>query len=268
MKNYLPDETKEQRKVRKAQEKMQKSSPVLDTNHSSKRYVACLKFGKKYGPEYVNTLYRMVDRNLTLDYEFVCFTEDTKGLDPHIRTESLPFSAQIQGWWYKPYFLDPKLCIQGTILFIDLDVIVFRNIDNLFTYNPEQFMIIRDFNRCRIKNYDKFNSSIFRLNTGQHSHVYSEFVKDPSLNSRRFHGDQDWIRNQVKTGFEYWPEEWIQSYKWEMRNKPQMTRGKNGKRNFATPGEPDIKPDTSVAVFHGDPNPHDCVDPWCQQHWH
>ena len=36
-----------------------------------KKYVVCLKHGKKYGPEYVNTLAKMVKRNCTLDYEFV-----------------------------------------------------------------------------------------------------------------------------------------------------------------------------------------------------
>ena len=46
-----------------------------------KKYVVCLKHGKKYGPEYVNTLANMVQRNCTLDYEFVCYTEDPTGID-------------------------------------------------------------------------------------------------------------------------------------------------------------------------------------------
>ena len=46
-----------------------------------KKYVVCLKHGKKYGPEYVNTLANMVQRNCTLDYEFVCYTEDPIGID-------------------------------------------------------------------------------------------------------------------------------------------------------------------------------------------
>lgn len=257
------NETKQQRKLRKEQAKLS----ALESNNQ-KNYVVCLKFGTKYSSEYVNVLYNMVQRNLTLEHEFVCFTENTNGLNPDIKTKSLPFSNEIHGWWYKPFFFNPQLGLNGTILFIDLDVIIFRNIDYLFTYMPEQFMIIRDFNRCRIKNYDKFNSSVFRLNTGQHSQVYYDFIKDPKQNCRRFHGDQDWIRHQIKSNYMYWPETWIQSYKWEMRGRPTMSRDETGKRNFQSPGEPNILSDTSIAVFHGDPNPHNCIDPWCKRYWH
>jgi hypothetical protein len=71
-------ETKEQRKHRKARERMGLSLS------DQKRYVFCLKWGTKYGPEYVNKLYNMVQRNTTLDYEFICLTENKTGLDPHI----------------------------------------------------------------------------------------------------------------------------------------------------------------------------------------
>ena len=46
-----------------------------------------------------------------------------------------------------------------------------------------------------VRNYNKFNSSVFRLTTGQHSHVYcTEFMQDPSIPIKRFPGDQDWLR--------------------------------------------------------------------------
>lgn len=231
-------------------------------------YVVCLKYGNKYSAEYVNKLYSMVKRNLTVPFEFVCFTEDTTGIDPAITTKELPVSEKIQGWWYKPMFFNPGLGLRGTILFIDLDVIIFKNIDKLFTYKPGHFLIIRDFNRHLFKNYDKFNSSVFRLETGQHRKVYDDFIKDPTPIIRRYHGDQDWIRVCIKNDFYYWPDEWIQSYKWEMRNKAKLLRDKQGKRNFETPGTPTIKSDTSIAVFHGDPNPHDCIDPWCKENWY
>ena len=62
---------------------------------------------------------------------------------------------------------------------------------------------------------------------------------------------QDWLYDQVKDNFVFWPDEWLQSYKWEMRNKPTMTRV-DGERNFAT-GVPEICPDTSQ--FLENPNP-------------
>jgi hypothetical protein len=209
----------------------------------------------------------MVERNLTVPHEFVCFTEDTTGIDKAITIKPLTLLSGVEGWWYKPLFFNPNLGLEGTILFLDLDLIIFRNIDNLFTYKPNEFCIIRDFNRHNYKNYDKFNSSVFRLNTGQHSQVYSDFIKDTRAITSMLQGDQDWIRNSIKNKFQYWPNEWIQSYKWEMRDRPLIIRTADGKRNFQTPGEPKIKLETSIAVFHGEPNPHDCIDPWCKENW-
>tara|TARA_B110000503_G_scaffold88117_1_gene133643 strand:- start:792 stop:1424 length:633 start_codon:yes stop_codon:yes gene_type:complete len=209
----------------------------------------------------------MVKRNLTVPFEFVCFTEDKTDIDPTIIIKNIPISPQISGWWYKPMFFNPKIGLEGTILFLDLDIIVFKNIDKLFTHKPGEFLIIRDFNRCAIKNYNKFNSSVFRLSTGQHSYVYDNFIKNPTNVIRQFHGDQDWIRASIKTDFDYWPDEWIQSYKWEMRGKPRMIKDANRKLNFEHPGHPNILLETSIAVFHGEPNPHNSIDPWCKENW-
>tara|TARA_B110000503_G_C7016466_1_gene357930 strand:+ start:50 stop:922 length:873 start_codon:yes stop_codon:yes gene_type:complete len=232
-----------------------------------KRYVVCLKYGTKYSAEYVNVLYNMVKRNLTIPFEFVCFTEDHKNINREIRIEPLPVRSDVSGWWYKPYFFNPELPLKGTILFIDLDVVIFNNIDYLFTYLPGQFCIIRDFNKITNPTWKKFNSSIFRLETGQHPQVYTNFISNPKEVSKRFHGDQDWIFNQVTSNFNYFPDEWLQSYKWEMRGKPHMQRDKNGVRNFLTPGEPKILSNTSVAIFHGEPNPHNCIDQWVVDNW-
>lgn len=230
-----------------------------------KNYVVCLKHGTKYGPEYVNTLYQMISRNISIDYEFVCFTERPKKLHKNIRIEPLP-ELGVQGWWYKPMFFNPDLPIKGNILYLDLDVIVFQNIDKFFDFETDKFCIIRDFNRHVNPNWKKMNSSCFRLRTGDQSHVYTNYVNDIKNVSKRFFGDQDWIFSQVKENYEFWPDEWIQSYKWEMRGKPPMTRI-NGVRNFVNPGEPKILPETSVAVFHGEPNPPQCQDQWVIDNW-
>jgi len=231
-------------------------------------YIVCLKYGNKYSAEYVNKLYNSVKRNLTVPFEFVCFTEDSRNIDPAIRIESIPLVSGVTGWWYKPMFFNPDIGLTGTILFFDLDVVVFRNIDNLFSYEPNKFCIIRDFNRKFVRNYNKFNSSIFRLDTNMHSHIYTKFIANPMDPIRRYHGDQDWLRANIADGtYSYWPEEWIQSYKWEMRGRPKYDRQPRGQRDFEINGDPVILDDTSVAVFHGDPNPHNCKDQWVIDNW-
>ena len=49
-----------------------------------------MKWGTKFGPEYVNRLYKMVEKNLTIPHRFVCFTDNTDGLIDGIETRELP----------------------------------------------------------------------------------------------------------------------------------------------------------------------------------
>ena len=96
---------KEQRRAEKARSKLEKSIPPVEAvippqeptvssslevhNQDTKNYVVCLKHGSKYSSEYVNKLYNMCKRHLTVPYEFVCFTDDLRGIDANIKTITL-----------------------------------------------------------------------------------------------------------------------------------------------------------------------------------
>ena len=54
------------------------------------RFVICMKWGTKYGPEYVNRLYGMVSRHLHGAFRFVCFTDDTTGIRPEVENFRCP----------------------------------------------------------------------------------------------------------------------------------------------------------------------------------
>ena len=262
-------ETKQERKARKARYKagliVEQPEPVLTNVMQSKNYVACLKWGDKYSAEYVNKLYNMVDRNITIDYEFVCFTENTTGLNKNITTYPLP-KLRAAGWWYKPMFVGADLPIKGTLLFLDLDVIVFKNIDKLFAHNPNRFCIIRDFNRSQRKDWNRMNSSVFRINIGQYDNIWQQFKLNPPVHMQRLRGDQDWMFKHI-TDHQFWPDEWVMSYKWEMRDRRDLKLDPVRKRNFVIDAPPIIHPDTCIAVFHGEPNPADANDSWVKEHW-
>ena len=49
-----------------------------------KKNVVCIKWGNKFGADYVNSLYRMVEKNLTIPHRFVCFTDNAEGIDPNL----------------------------------------------------------------------------------------------------------------------------------------------------------------------------------------
>ena len=179
-------------------------------------HIVCVKWGNKYISQYANVLYNMVKRNTTMPFEFHCITDDLKGLDPHIKTIKLPNDPWIKTWWSKLWMFSADFPLQGNILYFDLDVIVFKNIDELFNHNPDKFMIIRDFNRCRQKDLKLSNSSVMRWKTGTMNYLWDEFVAKPNKVMGDNHGDQDWITKRAEQDINHWPDDWIRSYKWEM----------------------------------------------------
>ena len=245
-------------------------------------HVLCVKWGNKYSADYVNVLKRMCDRHITVPYEFHCLTENKQDIDPSINIIQLPEHPGIKTWWSKLYMFSPELPVKGTILYMDLDVVVFRNIDHFFSHNPGEFKIIRDFNRCRVPDWKLSNSSCMRWNTGTMNYLWGEFQNNPSAVMQNNHGDQDWITKRAKDDIRHWPDEWIRSYKWEMMPREQ-NKTKDGQR-WRHQYPPILKSDCvevfdkklnqyqqekngCVAVFHGKPDPHECADAFVVDNW-
>lgn len=229
------------------------------------RWIVCLKHGTKYSSDYVNKLYNMCNRHGKIPFNFACITEDPNGLNPNIRPIAIPKYLDIQGWWLKTWVFSNELPLMGTILFLDLDIVIIQNFDELWSYQPESFCIIRDFNRSIHKEWDKYNSSVFKMVKGSHSYVWDNFIKDTSV-TKKMHGDQDWIYSQIKKNFCYWPDSWMQSYKWEIRNRQDVIRVDN-KRMFKNIDNPIINPETKILVFHGEPKPSEVKDPIVVDNW-
>mgnify|MGYP003117517321 FL=1 len=228
-------------------------------------HVVCVKWGNKYISKYANVLNRMVKRNITVPYQFSCLTDDPGGLDTDINVIRLPNDPYVKTWWSKLWMFAPEMPLEGNILFFDLDVVVFDNIDPLFTHGGK-FNIIRDFNRCRIKDWKLSNSSAMRWQSGTMNYLWNEFKENPNRVLQNNHGDQDWITKRAKEDITWFPDQWIRSYKWEMIGlKDTKLLNKDGKKFFRTPAT--VEKGNKVAVFHGSPNPMECADEWVQRNW-
>ena len=268
VKKHIEGESKEQRKRRKALEKMAKLDRPTFTNEE-KYYIVCLKHGTLYSADYVNRLYNMVKRNCTLDYEFVCLTDDPKGINSNVKI--LPLPGGIAGWWCKPYMFSKDLPLNGTVLYMDLDVVISSNIDKLITWQPNQWCTIRDFTRVMRPKWQKYNSSVVRFKTGALDFVWTEYEKNKVEIQRRLHGDQDWLweATRHKQAMLY-PDSWVQSWKWEVRKdktfKPGGLRGRRTFNKIDNLAKPNIE--CSICVFHGDPNPEMVEDKWVVDNWH
>lgn len=260
---------KQNRKTEKALNKIkkesQKTKTVYENNAEPVVTILCVRFGTKYGISYVEKLRNMVSRNITVPYEFVCLTDDPKPISG-VRLIVQKPAGYTKGWWHKVHMFDPELPLKGRILYFDLDVIVFNNIDKLAITGKDQFLGIKDFNRKFYPTWKRLNSSVMAWNHGEQSHIFKQFKENPKV-AMRLHGDQDWIWKTSNSKLTFFPDEWIQSYKWEIRSKQEL-HVHNGKRKFVKVRN-DINPlpGCSVAVFHGEPNPEDVQDQFVVDNW-
>lgn len=229
--------------------------------------VICVKHGNKYDSEYVNRLRNMVKRHLSFSHRFVCFTEDSLGIKSDIGIIDLPEYPDLSGWWYKPYVFSPDYFDAGDInLYFDLDMVIVNNIDHFVRYEPRKFVGLQDLGRIFRRNWVKLGSAVMKWPAQSYSQVWTDFKKDYQTITRKFHGDQDWIWHLCREEISFFPEQWIQSYKWQIRNRKDLEKTKNGLR-FSTIKNPTIPPDTSVLAFHGTPDITDVKDPVIVNNW-
>ncbi len=247
--------------------------------------VLCIKWGTRYGSEYVNRLFYGIQSNLSLPLRFVCLTDDTRGIDPAVETHPLPvtpfdeaaFDAKRGGeTWRKIGLFQPGLVgLQGDTLFLDLDVVVTGSIDDFFTYEPGKFCIIQDWlekKRAWMPGRDGRvgNTSLFRYNLTDHAKVYTEFASDQRKALDSFRIEQQYVSHVLRDCTAFWPEAWVQSFKRSCRPMFPLNR-------FVTPPEPK---DCRVLVFHGRPFPDQAIEgfdggllrstlpaPWLADHW-
>jgi hypothetical protein len=240
--------------------------------------VLCIKWGQKYGPQYVNTLRNMVARHLSRPHRFICLTDDANGIDPAIECKPIPaigFSEfdERKPWtfghgWLKLTSFAPQLYdLTGRTLFLDLDIVIVDSLDPFFDA-PDAFTVIREWD----KSDGTGNTSCYLYTIGAHADALEHLKIDYPASVEAVRNEQEFI-----TGFlnrqgklAYWPDAWCRSFK-----RHCMRWGILGW--FAPPV---IPKGARIVIFHGKPNPPDAIagnsgrwyrrvlpTPWVAQHW-
>lgn len=220
--------------------------------------VLCIKWGKKYGPEYVNKLRAMVARHLSRPHRFVCLTDDAAGIDPTIEVKDIPkvgfadFDQRLpwtfaHGWLKLTSFADPLYDLSGPTLFIDLDVVIVDSIDCFFD-EPGEFLVIKEWD----KRDETGNTSVYRYLIGAHADALEHLKADKDKAMASVRNEQEYITQRVaKQGrLKYWPEGWCVSFKRHCMRK--------GPLGWFLPAR--IPPGAKIVAFHGKPNPPDAIE--------
>ena len=219
--------------------------------------VLCIKWGKKYGPEYVNKLHSMVSRHLHRPFRFVCLTDDAAGIAPAVEVKPIPMVGfdefdQRKSWtfghgWLKlTSFANPLYDLQGRTLFLDLDIVILDSLDPLFEQTGE-FIVIKEWD----KKDGTGNTSCYLYTIGAHADALEHLQRDYPASIASVRNEQEFITLYLarQGKLSYWPEEWCRSFK----------------RHCLQPGlmgwfkPPTIPQGARLIAFHGKPNPPDAI---------
>ena len=237
-------------------------------------HIFCMKWGTLYGPEYVNRLHAMVKRNLTLPFTMVCFTDNEEGIDDDIKCFPIP-EIDIPGnlperMWKKLTTLKADLYgLEGTALFLDLDIVIVDNIDCFFE-DDAPFRIIKDhsWRTWRITG----NSSVYRFEIGKHGYVFDYFKENFDEIRKQHRNEQEYLTWAVheKGYLNYWPKPWCPSFKYDCVSRFPLAFWK----------KPIIPEGAKIIIFHGEINPHKAIEggrgkwyryvrpaPWVAEYW-
>ncbi|CAN0312267.1 unnamed protein product [Pylaiella littoralis] len=100
--------------------------------------VACVRWGRKYGPEYVERLAAGVRRHLRRDHLFVCYTDDVEALRWTAGIEARPLGTgceEWRGWWHKAFLFSREAGLAGRVLYLDLDTVVVGSLGDVAGYS-------------------------------------------------------------------------------------------------------------------------------------
>lgn len=243
------------------------------------RNVVTLKWGKLYGPDYVNRLASSVRRHSTGPVSVVCFTDDPAGIDASVQVFpippiDLPPQPMVTGWRKLCLFRN-DLPIRGLCLFLDLDIVITGPLDAFFTYAPQHIPIIHNWvgwqKTLLGRRPEVGNSSVFRFTANECSFVWDQFHREKEWALANFRPPQTYLTHCIRPRMVYWPEDWVRSFKRHCRPVFPLNL-------FVTPRLP---AGCSIVAFHGRPNPDEVIPgykgrkphhhvrptPWVAENW-
>jgi hypothetical protein len=176
--------------------------------------ILTLKYGDKYTADDVNRIY--VDTNGK--YNYVCVTDNPEGLRSDIYT--IPIVGETDGHWEKVKLFQYHF---GQTLYLDLDVVIQKDIGHLFEYIDKHPMICYTYwkdenfpnhkdSRWSYNYLSNYNSSVMLWEDARH--IYDYWKKDQDYYMVKYAGDDRFLFHE-DFEFECWPKGEIYSYKFD-----------------------------------------------------
>jgi hypothetical protein len=221
----------------------------------------------RYGPEHVNTLRAMVRRNLTLEHEFVCITDDPEGIEKDIRIIPIWDDLKEMGGCYrrlKAFSPEMSGVIGKRFVWIDVDCVVTGPLDPLFDHADPFRIWANGYGRT------PYCGSMVMMDAGARKEVWEEFDPVTSMEqarARQFIGtDQAWISARLP-GERVWTREDGVLSRYDLGVRDSKLAGRARRLGMSAP----LPDDARIVFFHGpfDPAHPDLQArcPWLADHY-
>jgi hypothetical protein len=232
------------------------------------RDCVCVLVGGKYGWEYVERLYSMLERHSSIPVRLHVLTEPGRRVpDPFVRHE-LQIMPELSGadvfWWYKMQLFDRARFV-SPMMYFDLDMVIVGNVDFLWQGDPRFFWAVRDFRYLWRPGCFDINSSIMHWDPEKFSWIWEDFCRDNICNVLKAHpGDQDYLTAAIpRDRVRFFDTDLVKSWRWQIQDGGWDFR----KKKSLTPGHTTIDQITKIIVFHGRPKPHEIQNPVLRSRW-
>ena len=182
------------------------------------REVICIRWGTKYGPDYVNRLHAMVARNLPGPFRFTCFTDDPAGLREGVEPAPLPplgcaLPTGTRGIWGKSRLWAERLGdLDGPVLYLDLDVVILGDLAPFFEHGAHTDVILARNPNTPLERLGQ--TSIYRMPVGALARLREAFLADPQGTADRYRFEQRFVSRHAPDGVKFWPKGWVAVFKW------------------------------------------------------
>ena len=179
--------------------------------------IVCLKWGTKFSHEHVNRLYKMVKKNFTHNFKFICYTENSSQINEEIKIYPLKQEYDLEKWWWKLTLFE-NIANEPT-MFLDLDIVIQRDISNYISLcNDNKIRTIKAYWKPHARNlkpqspgYDMDLNSSVMIWKGDCTQVWKEFYDQPDYFMCKYQGMDSYLYFHHKDILNFFPEKEIYS---------------------------------------------------------
>lgn len=223
--------------------------------------VVCVKWGTLYSSDYVNKLYGMVQRNLTIPFDFYCITEDSSDIRSEVIIKECPINwlhdvGSKENQWYKECMFLEGFLPERITLYLDLDVVIVSSLDVLIPKNDKLWCMAPDFIK---RDIPTFHGAVMCFNP-KHWYSFFDFFEQKVKSGYKLErGKEQPLIAQYHLYNKYdnlriYNKEWIWSFKYGHFRDEINVYNSHIYRGYKPPKN------GIVCSFHGFPSQHQILD--------